>query len=132
VWAAAGYEIGVALATSNLGRAAARAGRHDEALALLEEAVERFERIGAEGYVDETHARVAECLVLAGRPSDAVSVAEETLARVRREAPLSVPRSSSGRWGAPRSSRGTRALPGTASTRRSARRGSSVRPSRWP
>jgi hypothetical protein len=33
---------------------------------------------------------VAECLVLAGRPSDAVSVAEETLARVRREAPLSV------------------------------------------
>jgi class 3 adenylate cyclase/tetratricopeptide (TPR) repeat protein len=90
VWSAAGYEIGAALATSNLGRAAARSGRHDEALGLLHDAVERFERIGAEGYVDETRTRVAECLVLAARPADAVDVAVPTLARVRHEAPLSV------------------------------------------
>lgn len=90
VWSAAGYELGVALATSNLGRAAARAGRHDEGLDLLNEAVDRFGRIGAEGYVDETRTRVAECLVLAARPADAVAIATSTLTRVRREAPLSV------------------------------------------
>jgi len=57
---------------------------------LLQDAVERFERMGAEGYVDETRTRVAECLVLAARPGDAVDVAVPTLARVRHEAPLSV------------------------------------------
>ena len=90
VWSAAGYEIGAALATSNLGRAAARSGRHDEALELLHDAVDRFERIGAEGYVDETRARVAECLVLGAHPSDAQAVARTTLTRVRHEAPRSV------------------------------------------
>jgi class 3 adenylate cyclase/tetratricopeptide (TPR) repeat protein len=73
VWSAAGYQIGVALATSNLGRAAARAGRHDEGLELLERAAALFERIRAGGYVDETRA-----------------VASETLARVRRESEQSV------------------------------------------
>lgn len=90
VWAAAGYQIGVALATSNLGRAAARAGRHDEALGLLEEAEAAFGRIGAKGYVDETRARIAECLALAGRAGEARRVARETLVRVRHEAEQSV------------------------------------------
>ncbi len=87
---AAGYEIGIALATSNLGRVAARAGRHDEGLAILEDAAARFERIGARGYVDETRTRIAECLALAGRPDDAEAVAVETLSRVRHEAETSV------------------------------------------
>jgi class 3 adenylate cyclase/tetratricopeptide (TPR) repeat protein len=90
IWSAAGYEIGVALATSNLGRAAARGGRVDEGLALLDEATRRFERIRADGYVDETRARVAEALVLAGRPGEAVSVADATLQHVRREAATSI------------------------------------------
>ena len=86
VWRAAGYEIGIALATSNLGRVAARAGRHDEGLVILAEAVDRFGRIGAAGYVDETRTRVAECLALAGRPAEAETVASETLDRVRTSA----------------------------------------------
>lgn len=90
VWSAAGYQVGVALATSNLGRAAARAGRHDEALLRLEEATALFDRIGAQGYVDETRARLAECLALAGRAGEARLVARETLVRVRREAEQSV------------------------------------------
>ena len=90
VWAAAGYEIGVALATSNLGRAAGRAGRHDEGLERLEEAAGRFGRIGAAGYVDETRARIAECLVLAGRADEAEAMARDTLQRVHAEATASV------------------------------------------
>jgi class 3 adenylate cyclase/tetratricopeptide (TPR) repeat protein len=90
VWSAAGYQIGVALATSNLGRAAARAGRHGEALELLERAVALFDGIGAGGYVDETRARVAECLALAHRSDEARAVASETLLRVRRESEQSV------------------------------------------
>jgi class 3 adenylate cyclase/tetratricopeptide (TPR) repeat protein len=90
VWRAAGYEIGIGLATSNLGRVAARAGRHDAGLAMLGEAVERFERIKAGGYVDETRARLAESLALAGRPVEAEAVARETLERVRRAADTSI------------------------------------------
>ena len=41
VWRAAGYRIGIALATSNLGRVAARSGRFEEALRLLDEALAR-------------------------------------------------------------------------------------------
>ncbi len=90
VWGAAGYEIGIALVTSNLGRVAARAGRHEEGLGLLAEAVGRFTRIRAQGYVDETQARIAECLVLAARCDEAETVARQTLAAVRREAATSV------------------------------------------
>ena len=90
VWGAAGYEIGIALATSNLGRAAARAGRYDDGLARLHDAAARFARIGAHGYVDETRARIAECLGLAGRADEAEAVARETLASVRHEAQASV------------------------------------------
>ncbi|HEV8404112.1 MAG TPA: AAA family ATPase [Candidatus Limnocylindrales bacterium] len=90
VWGAARYELGIALATSNLGRVAARAGRYDDGLAILEDAAGRFERIGARGYVDETRARIAECLALAGRTAEADAVAVETLARVRRETATSV------------------------------------------
>jgi tetratricopeptide (TPR) repeat protein len=90
VWSAAGYEIGVALATSNLGRAAARAGRHDDGLAMLRDAASRFERIGAHGYVDETRARIAECLAFAGAVDAAHDEAVATLERVRREAETSV------------------------------------------
>jgi hypothetical protein len=40
--------------------------------------------------VDETRARVAECLALAGRSDEARAAASETLRRVRREADQSV------------------------------------------
>ena len=57
VWRAAHYTIGVALATANLGRVAARARRFDEAHALLDEAAEMFGAIGASAFVHETDGR---------------------------------------------------------------------------
>jgi tetratricopeptide (TPR) repeat protein len=48
VWRAARYPVGVALATSNLGRVAARVRRFDEALELLSEALAAFEALGSE------------------------------------------------------------------------------------
>ena len=50
----------------NLGRAAARAGRFEEADELLREAGEGFREIGAASFQQEVHARIAEAAVLAG------------------------------------------------------------------
>jgi tetratricopeptide (TPR) repeat protein len=72
VWRAARYPVGVALATSNLGRVAARAGRFDEALELLTEALAGFEALGSMALLEETEARRIECFVLAGRHQEAL------------------------------------------------------------
>ena len=69
------FPIGAALGTSNLGRLAARDGRFDEAHALLDEAAAAFTEIDAGRYVNETQARLAECLVLEARYSEALEVA---------------------------------------------------------
>jgi predicted ATPase/class 3 adenylate cyclase len=86
VWRAARYPVGVALATSNLGRLAARAGRFEDAHTLLDQAREEFARIGADAFVHETSARLAECLVLEGRYAEANDLAAATLAAVDGEA----------------------------------------------
>ncbi len=65
--------MGIALATSNLGRVAARARRFDEALELLAEALAAFEALGSEALARETEARRAECFVLAGRYQEALA-----------------------------------------------------------
>jgi class 3 adenylate cyclase/tetratricopeptide (TPR) repeat protein len=70
-WRAANYRIGIALATANLGRVASRAGEFDDARRLLAEALELFRELGAEAFVDETTARIAECLVFEGRHKEA-------------------------------------------------------------
>lgn len=74
MWRAARYPVGIALATSNLGRVAARARRFDEALKLLAEALIDFESLGSEAFVHETEARRAECFVLAGRYQEALGI----------------------------------------------------------
>ncbi len=74
VWRAAHYPVGIALATSNLGRVAARARRFDGALVLLVEALAAFEALGSEALARETEARMAECFVLAGGFQDALEV----------------------------------------------------------
>ena len=73
VWRAADYPLGVALATSNLGRVMARSGEFEEAHRLLEDALAQFEELGAEAYVDETRARLAECLVFEGHHQQALA-----------------------------------------------------------
>ena len=90
VWRAARYPVGIALATSNLGRVAARATRFDEALELLAEALVLFESLGSEALVHETEARRAECLVLAGRFQEALDVAP-TVLEAAEENPLLYP-----------------------------------------
>jgi tetratricopeptide (TPR) repeat protein len=54
------------MARLNLGRAAARGGRFDEAAQLLQEAREGFGDIQASSFEAEAHARLAEAAVLAG------------------------------------------------------------------
>jgi tetratricopeptide (TPR) repeat protein len=53
---------------------AARAGRFDEALGLFDEALAAFRALGSEAFVQETEARRAECLVLAGRFQEALEI----------------------------------------------------------
>ena len=60
----------------NLGRAAARAGRFEEADELLEEAAEGFREIHAASFEQEVHARIAEAAVLAGDPERALGEIE--------------------------------------------------------
>ena len=67
------------LATSNLGRTAARAGDVDKALGLLRHALAEFHAIRAGSFVLETKARLAERAVLAGDPAEALNQADETL-----------------------------------------------------
>ncbi len=70
-WRAADYRVGIALATANLGRVMARSGQFADAHRLLEDALAQFEELGAEAFVGETQARLAECLVLEGRHKEA-------------------------------------------------------------
>jgi class 3 adenylate cyclase/tetratricopeptide (TPR) repeat protein len=80
---AARFPIGTALGTSNLGRLAARAGRFAEAHELLDEAAAAFAEIDAGRYVNETHARRAECLVLEGRYTEALETASPVVETAR-------------------------------------------------
>jgi class 3 adenylate cyclase/tetratricopeptide (TPR) repeat protein len=84
---AAHFPIGAALGTGNLGRLAARDGRFAEAHELLDEAAAAFAEIDAGRYVNETHARRAECLVLEGRYSEALEVAS-ALVEASRDTPF--------------------------------------------
>jgi predicted ATPase/class 3 adenylate cyclase len=73
VWRAAQYRVGVALATSNLGRVAARSGDFVTAYKLFADASAQFSEIGAGSLVLETTIREAECLVLEGRHKEAAA-----------------------------------------------------------
>lgn len=81
---AAGVVEVEAFATSNLGRIAARTGRHEEATTLLERARQLFVEKRSHAQVFETDARILESLVLRGQPSAAVALAHELLARASR------------------------------------------------
>jgi tetratricopeptide (TPR) repeat protein len=81
IWRGANYAVGVAVATSALGRAATRTGRFDEARSLLGEALESFQEMGAESFVAETQARLAELQVFAGDGEAALALIKETLAQ---------------------------------------------------
>jgi class 3 adenylate cyclase/tetratricopeptide (TPR) repeat protein len=77
-WVAVRFAAGIALATGNLGRTAARraaaagdAGGLAAAEAQLGDALEQFVAIGAAGFADETRCRLAEARLLQYRPAEA-------------------------------------------------------------
>ena len=74
---ASGWAFGAGAALSNLARAAARAGRFEEAHALFQDALAVFEELSAERFIVEAKARRAECLVFEGRYQEALDVANE-------------------------------------------------------
>ncbi|HYM16654.1 MAG TPA: adenylate/guanylate cyclase domain-containing protein [Dehalococcoidia bacterium] len=81
VWRGAHYAVGIAVATSALGRAATRSGRLEDAAVLLDDALEQFRAIGAESFVIETEARIAELRLFAGDAAGALNLINHTLAR---------------------------------------------------
>ena len=81
VWRAADYRIGVAYATSSLGRVASRGGDFPRADELYAAAREQFHRGAGEEELVDTDARIAEALVLQGRCEDAVELASACLQR---------------------------------------------------
>ena len=51
----------------------ARSGQFEDAHRLLEDALAQFKELGAEAYVAETQARLAECLVFEGHHQEALA-----------------------------------------------------------
>jgi tetratricopeptide (TPR) repeat protein len=80
---ASGYRSGAAVAKMNLARVAARSGRYVEARALFEASLCELRAADARASVVEATAKLAECNLLAGDTSIALSLADETLERAR-------------------------------------------------
>ena len=83
VYQAAGYRGGLALTTAFLGRVAARTSRTEEALTLLEEARAGFVAIEGGFEVRQVETFIAEAMVLAGDPDNALQLLEGTIAAAR-------------------------------------------------
>jgi len=83
VWRAASYRLAIAITSSNLGRVLARAGRGEEARALLTEARATFTELGNPAWAAEATARVAESHVVAGEHREAVETATAALEEAR-------------------------------------------------
>jgi class 3 adenylate cyclase/tetratricopeptide (TPR) repeat protein len=79
VWSAAGDRASLAYAARLLARVEARRGDTNRALERLAQARADFEAVQAEDEALETSARVAECLVLAGRAEEAFDVCTQLL-----------------------------------------------------
>lgn len=75
----AGARSFVALWTAQLGRIAIREGRHDEGLALLQEAHDIYDKDGEAAAALVVQAQVAAGLALGGRPAEALTTARSAL-----------------------------------------------------
>ena len=83
VWKAAGDPSSVAYALSNLGRLEYRRGNYEKALEMLGEARSEFRKAGVEADAMEAEARMAECLLLAGRTTESLELTDGLLAHGR-------------------------------------------------
>jgi tetratricopeptide (TPR) repeat protein len=82
VFETSGHRMLAILTSSNLGRAAAREGRLDDAKRLLERALADFEEIDASGFALEARAFLAERAALAGDAANAIERADAVLAAI--------------------------------------------------
>lgn len=86
VFRASGYRLGVLLASANLARIRARSGGMAEAAdaaTTLETILAEFREIGAESFVLQTEAWIAECALAAGDPDKALARAGAALGGAR-------------------------------------------------
>lgn len=84
IWRASGANNDAAFGFALLGRVHSRQGRYDEAEQLIGEARRRFSDQGAQTEVIDADAYLAECLLLRGRPAEALRKAAATLAAAGR------------------------------------------------
>jgi class 3 adenylate cyclase/tetratricopeptide (TPR) repeat protein len=93
VWRAASARDLVAFGECLLGRLLVRQGRYDDGWALIEQARDEFRDLGALSSAIDADAYAAECLLLRGRATEALSAARTALAeaRTQSELPTSAP-----------------------------------------
>lgn len=81
-WKASEYHYYLAACLSLLGRVYLRQGKHDDAVARLEEAKAHFLHVGAEQEVPPVDARIAECWQEMGQPERALDAITGLLSRL--------------------------------------------------
>ena len=79
IWRASKYPMGVAGASSGLGRTLGRLGSIDDGLALLAQAAATFDELGIDAWVRESAARQADVLAFGGRFDEASAVVRRWL-----------------------------------------------------
>jgi class 3 adenylate cyclase/tetratricopeptide (TPR) repeat protein len=88
VWSSTGHREGATFAQMLLGRLAARAGRAEEGVALLEETAAQMRQVGVGFYAELASALVAEAEAVSGDPQRGLEIAEELLASGSRHVAL--------------------------------------------
>jgi tetratricopeptide (TPR) repeat protein len=81
IWRAVGLGSAIAYGLNILGRVACRSGRYAEGLGLLGQARDLSHEIGDQPEELESDVRIAECLAMQGRSTQALEFATEALAR---------------------------------------------------
>jgi len=82
VFRSAGYPAGIGVATSNLGWVEVLAGEVEAGMDHLERAVKEFDHLGASAFVFSTRVRMAEALLVGGKCSDSLELANSLLGRI--------------------------------------------------
>jgi tetratricopeptide (TPR) repeat protein len=77
LWRSAGHPLGIVIGLASLGRALAFLGESDRAVALLDEAITAAEPLNALFLTREIQVRKVEVLVLGGRDTEALALADE-------------------------------------------------------
>jgi class 3 adenylate cyclase/tetratricopeptide (TPR) repeat protein len=81
IWRGVGFKAAIAYGLNIVGRVASRSGRFEDALELLEQARDLNHEIGDEPEELESDVRIAECLAMQRRSTQALELATEALTR---------------------------------------------------